>query len=85
MKLNPQMIQSLLQLINDPSSYEWGEYGTFELGMQLRFYNDAQKLVGILEFDKTELRQTKAIPYLKRTKWGVLSIKASERMQQIIK
>jgi hypothetical protein len=61
----------LLEIFNDSSSYQWGEYTTPEYDKTVVFYGDSGGEFGYLLLD-TEGGATRAYPYRSVMKWGVL-------------
>ncbi len=82
-KLNLSQTKRLTEILNDSSSYRWGEIGTFEHNKTIVFYDSEKNIIGITELD-SDLRQTYSIPSTKTMKWGNLSDKGLEKLKEII-
>lgn len=76
-------INSVIEILNDTSSYVWGEVGTFILGKKIVFYDKKNNPVGITEID-VDGGFTYSYPYLKRMKWGSLTMEADKKLQKLI-
>ncbi len=82
-KLNLSQAKRLTEILNDSSSYKWGEIGTFEHYKTILFYDLDKNIIGITEID-SDLRQTYSTPSAKTMKWGNLSDKGLEKLKEII-
>ncbi|WP_456442013.1 hypothetical protein [Psychroserpens sp.] len=82
-KLNLSQAKHLTEILNDTSSYKWGEIGTFEHYKTIVFYDSDKNIIGITEID-TDLRQTYSTPSIKKMKWGYLSDIGLEKLKEII-
>ncbi len=71
--LGDSAAKRILEILNDTSSYVWGEVGTFLPGRKIVFYDSEDNLIGVTEFEEENGCQTYSFPYLLRMKWGALS------------
>jgi len=76
-------IPRIVALLNDTSTYIWGEVGTFLPGKKIVFYDKENKPLGITDIDINNFC-TYSYPYLRRMKWGSLTEKASEELKNLI-
>ncbi|MFK5982607.1 MAG: hypothetical protein QM499_06810 [Flavobacteriaceae bacterium] len=82
---NLNLIQTklLTEILNDSSSYRWGEIGTFEHYKTIIFYDIDNNVIGITEID-SDLKQTYSTPSNKTMKWGNLSDKGERKLKEIL-
>ncbi len=76
-------IPRIVAILNDTSSYIWGEVGTFMLGKQVVFYDKEDKALGMTNIDIGGVC-TYSYPYLRRMKWGALTDNASQELERLI-
>ncbi|WP_425077912.1 hypothetical protein [Psychroserpens sp. S379A] len=82
-KLNSTQAKKLTEILNDSSSYRWGEIGTFIKHKTIVFYDSDKNIIGITELD-SDLRQTYSTPSTKTMKWGNLSDYGLKKLKEII-
>lgn len=82
-EINEADTKRLVEILNDSTSYDWGEIGTFELDKSIIFYDKDEKEVGVTQFDVSH-RQTYSFPFLRTMKWGFLSYKGRDEIYEII-
>lgn len=82
-KLNSTQAKKLTEILNDSSSYRWGEIGTFIKYKTIVFYDSDKNIIGITELD-SDLRQTYSTPSTKTMKWGNLSNSGLKKIKEII-
>lgn len=82
-KVNKNDTKKLIEILNDSTSYVWGEIGTFEPNKQIVFYDENDKIVGITELDWAK-RQTYSSPMTRTMKWGFLSYEGRNKIYEII-
>jgi hypothetical protein len=82
-KLDESSINEMIDILNDTSSYIWGEVGTFLPDRRIIYYDKQDKPVAITEID-LEGGFTNSIPYLKRTKWQTMTGPAFNKLEKII-
>lgn len=76
-------LDSITNLINDSSAYEWGETCTFNPDVKVVFLTEFDVAVGLLKLNKTD-PQTYSHPYLRRTKWGYLTEKRHKELISLL-
>ena len=81
--IRKESIPRLIEILNDTSSYIWGEVGTFIQGKKIVFYDKYNNPLGITEIDIAGVC-TYSYPYLKRMKWGALTIEVDKELQKLI-
>jgi hypothetical protein len=74
----------ILEILNDTSSYVWGEVGTFLSDKAIIYYDKNKKPIGITELEEEGGSQTYSYPYLRRTKWGALTEKAFKEINLLL-
>ncbi|CAM4150315.1 MULTISPECIES: hypothetical protein [Flavobacterium] len=82
-KLNLSQAKQLTVILNDSSSYRWGEIGTFINYKTIVFYDSEKNIIGITKLD-SDLRQTYSTPFTKKMKWGNLSDNGLRKLKEII-
>ena len=82
-KLNLTQAKQLTEILNDSSSYRWGEIGTFISYKTIVFYDSEKNIIGITELD-SDLRQTYSTPSTKVMKWGNLSDNGLRKLKKMI-
>ena len=80
-KLNSTQAKKLTEILNDSSSYRWGEIGTFIKHKTIVFYDSDKNIIGITELD-SDLRQTYSTPSNKTMKWGNLSDSGLKKLKR---
>jgi hypothetical protein len=70
-KFNFDQTERILKILNDSSTYMWGEIGTPYFDKTIIFYGEKTDVIGytIVSFDG----QTRSFPDVALTKWGALS------------
>jgi hypothetical protein len=76
--------KKIVEILNDTSSYVWGEIGTFIPDKQIVFYDKDNKPLGFTELEEERGLQSYSYPYLRRMKWGALTGKAFEQIEKLI-
>jgi hypothetical protein len=82
-KLTDDQLESILLILNDASSYAWGEIGTPKTEYYLVFYNQNNKCIGITEIDLSG--QTYSGPYRSLMKQGFINQITFPRLKRILK
>jgi len=82
-ELDSEDIKKVIKILNDSSSYEWGEIGTFEPNKRILFYDNNGQIIGITEIDWAKL-QTYSAPMNRTMKWGLLSYSGRDKLFRII-
>jgi len=82
-KVSEKDTRKLIRILNDSTSYVWGEIGTFEPNKSIVFYDKNNKVVGITELDWAK-RQTYSSPMTRTMKWGFLSYYGRDNIYKII-
>ena len=82
-KVNKKDTKRLIEILNDSTSYVWGEIGTFEPNKSIVFYDKNDKIIGITELDWAK-RQTYSSPMTRTMKWGFLSYNGRDSIYEII-
>jgi len=72
-EFNLDQTERVLKILNDSSTYDWGEIGTPYYDKTIIFYGKKDEVIGytIVSFDA----QTRSFPNVALTKWGLLSDK----------
>ncbi len=73
----------LIEILNDTTSYAWGEIGTFIPDRQIVFYDKENNPLGITELEEERGLQSYSYPYLRRTKCGALTVKAFREIDKL--
>ena len=81
--LSDSSTKRILEILNDSSSYVWGEVGTFEEKRSIVFYNDEGDPIGLTELEDSG-PYTYSHPYLKLMKWGTLNPEASQLFVRLL-
>ncbi|REH00765.1 hypothetical protein [Flavobacterium aquicola] len=82
-ELNSIDSKEVVKILNDSSSYEWGEIGTFEPNKHLIFYDSNENIIGITEIDWA-MRQTYSAPMNRTMKWGFLTYNGRDNFFEIL-
>ena len=82
-KVDEKDTKRLIEILNDSTSYVWGEIGTFEPNKSIVFYDQNNKIIGITELDCAK-RQTYSSPMTRTMKWGFLSYNGRDSIYEII-
>ena len=72
----------LLTILNDSSTYAWGEWGTPEYSKTIVFFNSNHASIGFTEWQS--LGEADSYPYRSLMKWGGLTKKGEEKLRGII-
>jgi len=75
-RLNNKTTNDILKILNDTSSYIWGELGTPYYDYCIKYYNSEDEVIGISKVDLGGA--VISHPYRNLMKWGTLSIKGDE-------
>ncbi len=81
-KLDLRTTNEILILLNDTSSYRWGEYGTPEYCWTIIYYGNTSEPIGYTQIDP--LGEVESFPYRSLMKWGMLTDKRFEELLTII-
>lgn len=65
--LTKEQSKELLEILNDSSSYRWGELGTPEVHFYFKYFNDKNELIGFTKIDQEGMAYSE--PYLTKMKW----------------
>ena len=65
--LTDEQSRKLLKILNDSTSYRWGELGTPEVHYYFKYYNDKNELIGFTKIDQEGMAYSE--PYLTKMKW----------------
>ena len=76
--LNRQQTATILQVLNDTSSYVWGELGTPYFDSYFTFHDKDGNCIGYTDFSFEG--QTYSTPSLAKMKWGLLNENAREKL-----
>lgn len=82
-RLTPANMQTILSVLNDSSSYEWGEFGTTYYDRFITFHDSTGRYIGITNIDFGG--QANSYPHLARMKWGMLTDEAHHTIMLLIK
>lgn len=82
-ELNSIDSKEVVKILNDSSSYEFGEIGTFEPNKRLIFYDSNENIIGITEIDWA-MRQTYSAPMNRTMKWGFLTYNGRDKFFEIL-
>ena len=74
--LNDKQTETILRILNDTSSYVWGEIGTPYFDTYFTFHDKNGNCIGSTKFSFDG--QTYSTPSLAKMKWGLLTDKARE-------
>jgi hypothetical protein len=69
-RLSDKTLATLLKMLNDTSSYRWGEIGTPDFDNHIVFYNQADVCVGLAHVSYDGMVYTD--PFIKKMKWGMV-------------
>lgn len=81
--LDSAISKNILRIINDSSSYKWGEPGTPVFTSAIVFYDKNDMPVGIVKIDTIGYLRT--APYLALTKWGWQTPAAFKALNSLLK
>ena len=81
--LAKEKTERVLEILNDTSSYIWGEVGTFIQGKKIVYYDKENFPIGLTDID-AEGGQTYSVPYLKKMKWCALKNVAYNEIDKLI-
>lgn len=81
-RLDSSQTARMLTVLNDSSSYRWGEVGTSRRDYQLFFLDAKGETVGYADVDLEG--EVDCYPYRSVMKWGGLSEKGLSRMKSIL-
>jgi len=79
-KISGEKLEVLLTLLNDSSSYDWGELGTPEIHYYITFFDQKDKCIGLTTIDLEGMAYS--YPCTAHMKWGM--IKKMDLIDQII-
>ncbi|RDK85506.1 hypothetical protein [Marinirhabdus gelatinilytica] len=68
--LNKTVTREVLKILNDSSSYRWGELGTPEVHYFITFYDKNDKCIGVTTIDVEGMAYS--FPAIAKMKWGML-------------
>lgn len=75
--------QAIINILNDSTSYDWGEITTFDPTFNMIFYDKDNKMIGIVIADKY-CGQASFFPYLKKQKWGLFRQDKFNELKKLI-
>ncbi|MEM6718225.1 MAG: hypothetical protein AAF611_02820 [Bacteroidota bacterium] len=79
-RLETDELKTLLTLLNDSASYDWGELGTPEINYYFTFYDENGNRVGLTTIDLEGMAYS--YPMIAKMKWGQL--KDMEPINEIV-
>ena len=82
-EINKAKSQMLIEVLNDSSSYIWGEIGTPEFDKFLIFLDENDSIIGLTKIDIDKI-QTHSEPMTRTMKWGFLSEKGKDKFYKIL-
>lgn len=82
--LSQSSTERIIEILNDTTSYEWGEICCFDPGRKIIFYDTIGKLAGITVLDKEYKNLTHSFPYLKKMKWGALKSEPHKQLENLL-
>jgi hypothetical protein len=82
-KFDKKETESILKILNDSSSYEWGEIGTPFFNCHLTFHSNNGQIVGLTELSAEG--QTYSYPSLYRMKWGFIKNQKYDELYEILR
>lgn len=77
-KIDGQVLDMMLMILNDSSSYRWGELGTPHFDRSVYFYDKKDEIVGFTKLSYEG--QTYSYPYTRCMKYGMLNNDAQVAM-----
>lgn len=81
-KLLDSQLETILKVLNDSSSYQWGEIGTPHFDRTIYFYNHENEVIGVTLFSYDH--QTYSHPHTALMKWGMLKDEAFLKLLPIV-
>ncbi len=81
-RIDSYRTQEIITVLNDTSSYRWGEVGTYFEDWKIIFYNSNNNIIGITSIDLGGY--TYSSPYIRKMKWGSLRDESLGRLMRII-
>ena len=82
-KVDKENTNRIIKILNDTANYIWGEVGTFLPREKIVFYDKENNPLGITEIDING-SSTYSYPYLKKMKWGSLTVEAGRQLQKLM-
>ena len=80
--LDSLQANSIISLLNDTSTYAWGEWGTPEIAQTIFYYNNEGHAIGYTKIDP--LGEVDNYPYLPLMKWGMMTDTSFANLQQLL-
>ncbi len=74
--------QEIIEILNDSSSYRWGEHGTPDIDRTIIYYGKIDEPVGYTEIDLDG--EVENYPYRSSMKWGMLTKSSMEKLMNIL-
>ncbi|UKN00733.1 hypothetical protein K6119_13430 [Paracrocinitomix mangrovi] len=81
-RINASETETLVEILNDSSSYVWGEFGTPEYKYCIVFYNDEDNEIGYTEVEP--MGEVDSYPYISLMKWGRMKPSSFNQLMTII-
>jgi hypothetical protein len=81
--LEENELKQVLTILNDTTSYRWGEIGTPVFNKHIVYYNKNHQVIGLTKFEE-EMFQAYSIPYLGFMKWCRLKPEKVKIIKKII-
>ncbi len=69
-RLTSEQMDNIIVILNDPTSYTWGELGTPYFDRAVTFYDNKGNCIGLTKIDFGG--QTYSTPYNAKMKWGAM-------------
>ncbi len=77
-RLDKAQTDLIVEVLNDSSSYRWGEFGTPTYDQTIFYYDSTDKIIGYTSID--EMGEIENYPYRSLMKWGMMTDKGYGRL-----
>lgn len=81
-RLDSTQTQLILEILNDTSSYRWGEFGTPFYDRTIFYFDSSDKLIGYTMIDM--MGEIESYPYCSLMKWGMMTDKSFSRLIRLM-
>lgn len=81
-RLDAVQTRLILEVLNDTSSYRWGEFGTPTYDQTIFYYDSTDKIIGYTIIDN--MGEIQNYPYRSLMKWGMMTDKGFSRLIKLM-
>jgi len=81
-RLDPKQTSLIIEVLNDTSSYRWGEFGTPTYDQTIFYYDSTDQVIGYTIIDM--MGEIQNYPYRSLMKWGMMTDKGFSRLIRLM-